>query len=262
MTVPRSAMDFSGRVALVTGASRGIGAALARAFAEEGATVIVNYLRSARAAEGVVADCRALGGDAFAVRADVTSETETGRLVARAVAEAGRIDAVVNNAFRPYPFDAHRRRLFWDLGWEDYAAQMEGTLRSAHNVCSAVLPELKRRAGGSIVNIVTDLIERPSVPYHEYTTAKAALIAYSRNLAVELGPFGVRVNCVAPGLVYPTDSSRETREDVLERLAAEAPLGRVAVPADVCGPVLFLASDWSRFMTGQTLYVDGGLVMR
>ena len=87
-------------------------------------------------------------------------------------------------------------------------------------------------------------------------------MAFSRNLAVELGPRGIRVNCVAPGLVYPTEGSRDTSEAVMERIVADTPLRRIAAPEDVAGPVLFLASDWSRFMTGQTLYVDGGLVMR
>lgn len=255
-------MDFKGKVVLVTGASRGIGAALARAFAGEGATVVVNYLRSADAARAVAADCEARGGGAVAVRADVTSEAEARALVDRAVAEAGRIDAVVNNAFRPYVFDPDNRKPFRDTGWEDYAAQFEGAVGAARNVCAAALPEFERRARGSIVNVATDLIERPSIPYHAYTTAKAALAAFSRNLAAELGPLGVRVNCVAPGLVYPTGSSRETPEGVLESLAAQTPLRRVATPEDVCGPVLFLASDWSRFVTGQTLHVDGGLVMR
>ena len=255
-------MDFKGKVVLVTGASRGIGAALARAFAGEGATVVVNYLRSADAARAVAADCEARGGGAVAVRADVTSEAEARALVDRAVAEAGRIDAVVNNAFRPYVFDPDNRTPFRDTGWEDYAAQFEGAVGAARNVCAAALPEFERRSRGSIVNVATDLIERPSIPYHAYTTAKAALAAFSRNLAAELGPLGVRVNCVAPGLVYPTGSSRETPEGVLESLAAQTPLRRVATPEDVCGPVLFLASDWSRFVTGQTLHVDGGLVMR
>jgi len=106
------------------------------------------------------------------------------------------------------------------------------------------------------------LVERPSVPYHDYNTAKSALVGFSRNLAAELGPLGIRVNCVAPGLVYPTAASRQTKEEVRDLLTAQTPLRRIATPDDVAGPVLFLASDWSGFMTGQTLFVDGGLVMR
>ena len=117
------------------------------------------------------------------------------------------------------------------------------------------------RTQGAIINIASDLVARPTIPYHDYTTAKAALIGFSRNLAVELGPFGIRVNCVAPGIVYPTDATRDTKEEIKDMLIASTPMKRIATPEDVTGPVLFLASDWSRFMTGQTLYVDGGLVM-
>jgi len=135
-------------------------------------------------------------------------------------------------------------------------------VRTTHEVTQAVLPAMRQRAQGCIINLASDLVERPVVPYHDYATAKSALVGYSRNLAAELGPLGIRVNCVAPGLVYPTDASRATREDVKEAIVAQTPLRRIARPEDVAGPVLFLASDWSRFMTGQVLVVDGGLVMR
>ena len=255
-------MDFRDRVILVTGASRGIGAAVARAFAAEGGRVAVNYLRNEQAAEAVAAECRALGGDGWPVRADVGDPDAVAAMFAGVEREFGAIHAVVNNAFLAYAFDPAARTPFWDLDWADYERQMEGSLRGCFNVCRAAIPAFAGRAEGSIVNIATDLVERPSIPYHEYTTAKAAVVAFSRNLAVELGPRGIRVNCVAPGLVYPTEGSRNTSETAMERIVADTPLRRIAAPEDIAGPVLFLASDWSRFMTGQTLYVDGGLVMR
>jgi 3-oxoacyl-[acyl-carrier protein] reductase len=219
-------------------------------------------LKSDDLAYQVAETCKALGGDGLAIRADVNSQAEVQAMIDQAMIGAGKIDVVVNNAFLAYAFDPDDRRLFWNLEWNDYQAQLEGSLRSTYNVCKSVIPEFNKQARGSIINIATDLVERPSVPYHEYTTAKSALIAFSRNLAVELGPMGIRVNCVAPGLVYPTDASRRTKQGVLETIIAQTPLRRVAAPEDVTGPVMFLASDWSRFMTGQTLYVDGGLVMR
>ena len=176
--------------------------------------------------------------------------------------ETGKVDVVVNNAFKPYVFDPDGRKMSWDLRWEDYQAQIDGALRSTYYVCQAVIQVMKKQASGSIVNIVTDLIERPIVPYHEYTTAKSALVGFSRNLAAELGPFGIRVNCVAPGLVFPTAASLETKEEVKEMIIAQTPLRRIARPEDIAGPVLFLASEWSGFVTGQTLFTDGGLVMR
>jgi len=253
---------FAGKVVLVTGASRGIGAEIARSFAREGATVVVNYLSNAAAAEAVVAQCVALGGDAWAVQTDVGSVGAVQAMVDSIVLEAGRLDVVVNNALRHYAFDPRRRTVFDDLTWQDYQSQFEGSVGAAFNVCRAVLPHFKQRAQGCIVNISTNLVENPVIPYHDYTTAKASLEAFSRNLAVELGPFGIRVNCVAPGLVYPTDSSGDTQESFRESLIAVTPLRRIARPEDIAGPVLFLASDWSGFMTGQVLFVDGGLVMR
>ena len=254
-------MDFAGKSILVTGASRGIGAAIAKAFAAEGAVVTVNYLANADAAAASVAACEALGGDAIAVQADVTERAQAFSLVEQAVNTFGKVDVLVNNAFRPYRFDPEQRKLHWELDWADYQAQFEGAVKSAHSLAQAVLPSMLARAEGSIVNIATDLVARPTVPYHEYTTAKAALIGFSRNLAAELGPMGVRVNTVAPGLVYPTAASEATKQSVMDAIIAQTPLRRIAGPDDIVGPVLFLASPWAGFMTGQTLYVDGGLVM-
>jgi 3-oxoacyl-[acyl-carrier protein] reductase len=247
---------------LITGAGRGIGAAVARAFAAQGATVCINYLRSEATAEHVVDDCRRAGGDAIALRADVRSPEAVAQLVAAAIGDLGRIDVLVNNAFSPYAFDPMQRKRFSELAWVDYQSQFDGAVGAAFNLCQAVLPHFRQRARGAIVNIVSDLVENPLVPYHDYTTGKAALIGFSRNLASELGPLGVRVNCVAPGLVYPTQGSTRSRAGFRDAIAAATPLRRIARPEDIAGPVLFLASDWSGFVTGQVLFVNGGLAMK
>jgi 3-oxoacyl-[acyl-carrier protein] reductase len=254
-------MNFTGKTVLVTGASRGIGAAIVKAFAAEGAFVVANYLQNHEAARTTVSACNELSGTALALQADVTNRKASDKLVHQTLEEFGKIDVLVNNAFRPYTFDPEARKMHWQLEWSDYQSQIDGTLKSTHGLVQAVLPAMLSRAEGSIINIATNLVARPAVPYHDYTTAKAALIGYSRNLAMELGPLGVRVNSVAPGLVYPTDASRGTKEGIKDAIISQTPLGRIASPEDVTGPVLFLASDWSRFMTGQTLYVDGGMVM-
>lgn len=254
-------MRFRNRAILVTGASRGIGAAIAKAFAAEGGIVIVNYRSNEAAAEAVAAECRAAGGEALAIAADVTSPEAVAAMATRIAEEVGRLDAVVNNAFAPYRFDPDNRARFWETPWEAYEQQFEGAVKAAYTVSRAMLPLLQRRSGAAIVNLASDLVTRPSIPYHDYTTAKAALVGFSRNLAAELGPLGIRVNCVAPGLVYPTQASADTPEEVREMLIAQTPLRRIATPEDVAGPVLFLASDWSRFVTGQVVHVDGGLVM-
>ncbi|MDF2790424.1 MAG: 3-oxoacyl-(acyl carrier protein) reductase-like protein [Neobacillus sp.] len=252
---------FENKTVLVTGSSRGIGAAIAKGFAAEGATVIVNYVQNEQAAERTVATCMELGGDAWAIQADVSSESDVKRMMEQIELEVGKLDVVVNNAFKPYVFNPDTRKMFSQLKWDDYQEQIDGAVKSTYYVCQQAIPIMKKQTKGCIVNIVTNLVERPLIPYHDYTTAKSALIGFSRNLAVELGAFGIRVNCVAPGLVYPTDASRETREEVKEMIIAQTPLRRIAQPEDIVGPVLFLSSDWSQFMTGQTLFVDGGLVM-
>ena len=259
-------MNFKSQVVLVTGAGRGIGAAIAQAFAAEGAAVGVNYLQDEAAAAQTVDACRRLGqgsgGDAIALRGDVTRVEDCQRMVGDLVNEFGRLDVLVNNAFRPYAFDPEQRQPLEALRLADYQAQFEGAVGGALHMTQAVLPHLRRHAAGSIVNVATNLALHPVVPYHDYATAKSALVGFSRNLAAELGPQGVRVNCVAPGLVHPTRGSESTRAGFREELAAATPLRRLARPEDIAGPVLFLASAWSGFMTGQVLLVDGGLVMR
>ncbi|RYE28515.1 MAG: SDR family NAD(P)-dependent oxidoreductase, partial [Hyphomicrobiales bacterium] len=203
-------MSFRDRAILVTGASRGIGAAIAKAFATEGGIVIVNYRTNEAAAEAVVAECRALGGEALAILADVTSPEAVDAMATRIAEEVGRLDVVVNNAFAPYRFAPDNRARFWETPWAAYEQQFEGAVKAAYAVSRAMLPLLQRRSGASIVNLASDLVTRPSIPYHDYTTAKAALVGFSRNLAAELGPLGIRVNCVAPGLVYPTQASEAT----------------------------------------------------
>ena len=257
-----SGMNLQGKAVLVTGASRGIGAAIATAFAREGATVVINYLSNDAAAAQTVAACEAAGGDAWAVKADVGDAQAVQQMVDGIALETGGIDVVVNNAFKPYAFDPEHRSRFEDLDWGDYQSQFDGAVGAAFNVCRAVLPLMRRRARGSIVNIVSNLVEHPVVAYHDYSTAKSALVGFSRNLASELGPQGIRVNCVAPGLVYPTQGTQTSKESFRESLMAATPLRRLARPEDVAGPVLFLASELSSFMTGQVLLVDGGLVMR
>ncbi len=250
------------RVAIVTGSSRGIGAAIARALGAHGATVIVNYLQNHDAAQHVVEVVEALGGRAEAYAADVTNPQAVHTMITEVTERFGPVNLLVNNALQNYTFDPLTRSTAWTIPWEDYQNQFNSSVGGAYNLCHAVLPAMRTTGDGRIINLVTDLIERPSIPYHDYTTAKTALLGFSRNLASELGPFGITVNCIAPGLVYPTDSSQATTDEQRDDLEAATPLRRLATPEDVAGSVLFFASNWSSFITGACLFVDGGLVMK
>ncbi|KIL42256.1 3-oxoacyl-ACP reductase [Gordoniibacillus kamchatkensis] len=254
-------MLLQGKTALVTGASRGIGAEIAAALASHGAVVIVGYYSRQDAAERTVERIRASGGRARAHRADVRSASEAAAMVEDAVEHYGSIDIVVNNALSPYSFSPSARRTAWEQEWDDYREQLEGSVHGAYNVCKAAMPHMQKQSSGRIINIVTNLIDFPVVPYHDYTTAKSALLGYTRNLAAELGRFGITVNALAPGLTQGTDSSRDTKEDVRRDIIRLTPLQRLAVPQDIAGAAVLLASDLAGFITGQCLRVDGGLVM-
>ncbi|HBY90093.1 MAG: SDR family oxidoreductase [Ruoffia tabacinasalis] len=253
---------LEGKVVIVSGSSRGIGATLAKGFASQGAYVVVNYNHSKESAEEVARACEKLGGQSIVIKADVTTEEGVNHLVEETLLTFGRIDVLVNNVFAPYIFDAENRKKAWEMEWQDYEIQLQGGLKAAHLLVQKVLPNMTNFGKGSIINISSNLVEHPVIPYQDYTTAKAAIIGYTRSMAKDLGSIGIRMNAVAPGLVYPTAATKSTKEEQKEMIADATPLGRIAAPEDIVGPVLFLASDWSGFMTGQTLYVDGGLVMR
>lgn len=251
---------LTGKVALVTGASRGIGAAIAESLAGEGAAVIVNYLRSEERAEGVARAIRERGGQALPHQADVTDEAAVRDMVKTASESFGPVDILVNNALPDYRFDPVSRKDFASIGWGDYQHQLGG-LEGAFHCSQAVVPGMVEKGEGRIVNILTNLINNPVVPYHDYTTAKSAFLGFSRNLAAELGPHNITVNMIAGGLVDETDASAATTEEVRNLVAGSTPLRRLATPEDLGDAVLMFASPWARFVTGQYITCDGGLVM-
>ncbi|RAS76078.1 3-oxoacyl-ACP reductase [Priestia endophytica] len=254
-------MNLKQKIVLITGASRGIGAEIARQFGAAGSIVVVNYLNNKNLAGEVVSEIEAMGGQSVAIRADVTDSNEVNEMIESIVDSFGAIDVVVNNALSHYTFNPKTRKTAWEMEWEDYNQQWEGSVHGAYNICKAVMPHMKNQMSGRMINMVSNLIHFPIVPYHDYTTAKMSLLGYTRNLAKELGGFGITVNAVAPGLTYPTDSSHETKEDIRNKIIQLTPLHRLAQPKDIAGSVLFLASDLASFITGQCLNVDGGLVM-
>ncbi|MGI8860871.1 MAG: 3-oxoacyl-ACP reductase [Rubrobacteraceae bacterium] len=251
---------LEGKVALVTGASRGVGAAIARILAEEGAAVVVNYLKNERRAEEVADGIRERGGRAVAHRADITDEAAVRGMVETATRRFGPVDVLVNNALPDYRFDPAGRKDLGEVGWEDYLQQL-GALRGALYCSQAVVPGMVERGGGRIISILSNLINNPVVAYHDYTTAKSAFLGFSRNLAAELGPHNITVNMIAGGLIDETDASAPTTEEGRRLVASSTPLKRLGTPEDLGRAVLMFASPWSDFVTGQYITCDGGLVM-
>lgn len=247
------------KVILVTGSSRGLGATIVKTLVEQGQQVIINYCHSKQAAQDLVAE---LGSDnAIAIQADVTQREAVDKMIAQGTKHFGQIDVVVNNALVDFKFDPTAQQSFTELTWNDYQQQIDGTLKAAFNVTQSVVPQFKERKQGSIISIGTNLYQNPVVPYHQYTTAKAGLIGFTRNIAAELGQYGITANVVSGGLLKTTDASAVTTPEVFDIIAQTTPLRQVTTPEDVAHMVAFLASDNARGITGQNYTVDGGLTM-
>lgn len=247
------------KVILVTGSSRGLGATISKTLVNQGNKVIINYYQSKQVAQQLVNE---LGHDnAIAIQGDVTEREAVDKLIAEGNKRFGQIDVVVNNALVDFKFDPTAQRPFTELSWEDYQQQIDGTLKAAFNVVQSVVPQFKERKQGSIISIGTNLYQNPVVPYHQYTTAKAGLIGFTRNIAAELGQYGITANVVSGGLLKTTDASAVTTTEVFDIIAQTTPLRQVTTPQDVANMVAFLASENARVITGQNYTVDGGLTM-
>jgi 3-oxoacyl-[acyl-carrier protein] reductase len=243
---------------LVTGGARGLGQAITRALAREGAGVVINYHRSDKAAAALAEE---LGPRAIALQADVTDTAAVHQLFAQAHERTGQaISSVVNNALVGFRFDGDARPQIGDIAWQRFNQQIEGAVKGALNTLQAALPGMRAQGFGRIVNVGTNLFQNPVVPYHDYTAAKAALLSLTRTAANDLGPHGITVNMVSGGLLRSTDASSATPEAVFELIASLTPLRRVTTPAEFADAVLFFLSPWARAVTGQNLIVDGGLV--
>lgn len=244
---------------LVTGSSRGLGATIAKTLSQQGYNIIINYYKNKSLAEDIVSD---IGSDhAIAIKADVTNRNDIDRLIEQATQYFGKIDVVINNALVGFKFDPTQQKSFTDLAWDDYQQQIDGTLKAAFNVTQSVMPQFLERQQGTIISIGTNLYQNPVVPYHEYTTAKAGLIGFTRNIAAELGKFGIRANVVSGGLLKTTDASATTTTEVFDMIAQTTPLKRVTSPQDIANMVAYLSSEQANGITGQNFTVDGGLTM-
>jgi NAD(P)-dependent dehydrogenase (short-subunit alcohol dehydrogenase family) len=245
-----------GRVAVITGASRGIGAATALVLAQRGFRVVVNYRSSADEADEVVRAAKAAGGEAVAIRADVTDVGAVAAMVEETEERWGGVDVLVHNAMIPFKVTS-----FADLSWEQLGGKLDGELRAAFFVTKAVVPGMISCNYGRLVYLSTGLSRRPREGMIALGTAKAALDQFVRYVALEVAPHGITANLVAPATVDETKVTGQLSGDEVHRLGATNPMGRLVRPDEVARTIAFLASDDSGFTTGHYLTINGGLSM-
>ncbi|HYG97962.1 MAG TPA: SDR family oxidoreductase [Terriglobales bacterium] len=243
------------RNVLITGASRGIGAATARLLAKHGAAVAVNYVNNSGAAERVVNEILSTGGRAMAVKADVRVHEDVEAMVKTVEEQLGPIDTLVLNASIMFPITS-----FLNYAWEDFEAKVMGEMKAAFYCVKAVVPGMLERKKGCIVGVSSGLSRHPGFGFCAHSTAKSGLDALMKSLAFELGPAGIRVNTVAPGLTI-TDATAGLPPQQKEMMASMTPLRRNALPEDVAGAILMLVREEAGFVTGNYVTVDGGMQM-
>lgn len=247
-------MLLDGKTALVTGASRGIGRAIAFRLAAEGARVAINYAGNVKAAEEVKAAIEAAGGTAILCRADVADSAAVEAMVADVAKEFGAIDILVNNA------GITRDTLLMRMKDEDFAKVLDTNLKGVFYCTKAVSKLMMKKRSGRIVNMASVVGLVGNAGQTNYAAAKAGVIGFSKSAAKELASRGITVNAVAPGFIG-TDMTADLPESVKEKALSDIPLGRAGQPEDVANAVLFLASEQASYITGQVVHVDGGMVM-
>jgi len=247
-------MDFSGKVALITGGSRGIGKATAILFARLGGTVVINYLNNASAGKQVVEEIESAGGKAMSLACNVSDLEQVTKMVDMILKQFDRIDILVNNAgvwlpssIRQFDFAAYERTL---------AVNLTGCV----NCCTAVVPGMIEQRGGRIINVASTAGQRGEAGYSPYAASKGAIISFTKSLAAELAAENILVNCVAPGWVH-TDMSKNAIQSEGEKILSTVPLRRAATPEEIAYPILFLASEGASYITGEIFNVNGGSVL-
>ena len=250
---------LEGRIALITGSSRGIGRATALRFAEEGAKICVNYVSSRDKAEKVVEEIKAMGGSAIAVRADVSDKEQVKAMVERVVEEFGRLDILVNNAGVLYLGD------IFNMSDEEFERMLDINVKGVLYCSREAARYMVKNKYGKIINVASNAgIGTAFTRTTPYAVTKAAVMLLTKRLAFELGPHGINVNAIAPGLIITdmvtSGRSREEVEQVIKSTSEKSVLGRVGKPEDIANVALFLASDESSFITGQVIVADGGRI--
>ncbi len=252
MTEQATLRPLQGRVALVTGASRGIGAAAAKRLARSGATVVINYHQNQEAAQKILEQVEADGGRGMIFQADVTQRSQVDAMVAAVEAKWAAIDVLVNNAY--FPFKVGQLH---ELSWESFHQAIDHELAAFHNCVQACLPGMVAKKAGKIIVISTRLAQQPLPRMGAYAAAKSALESMANTMAIELGPLGIPVNVVTPAFTL-TDASMIMPETFRERVRETRPLKKHLYPEDIAGAIAFLASDESSMLTGSHILITGG----
>jgi 3-oxoacyl-[acyl-carrier protein] reductase len=243
---------LEGKVAIVTGASRGIGVGIAEVLGEHGAAVVVNYLNTEDGAKKVAKCIEQYGSRSLVYRADVRDSDQVQAMVDATVRNFGKVDVLVNNAY-----GGALLRPFMEYQWTDFIFQYENIVKQQLNTIHSVIPVMEKGGGGSIVNILSTIVHDFDYSLNDYRSAKMAALGLTMSLAWEFGRKNIRVNAVSPGLVM-TELVKEASKEHVDAMIRETPLGRLAEPREVGAAVLFYASDLSSMVTGSNLPVCGG----
>jgi 3-oxoacyl-[acyl-carrier protein] reductase len=246
-------MDLKEKVAIVTGGSKGIGRAISLLLADQGCRVFMNYARDDKAAQAVVKAAKGLSGEVIPVQADVTDPTQVAQMMDQAEKEGKRIDILVNNVGQI------KDGFLMLMGEGDWEEVLNTNLTSVYNCCRAVVRKMIPNKQGKIINIASVSGIIGTAGQVNYAAAKGGVIAFTKSLARELGPFNIQVNCVAPGLIE-TEMVAQMPKEKVEAIVHSTALNRMGKPEDVAWAVLFLASSQTDYITGETIVVDGGIV--